>query len=53
LEGEMLEMCTPIWPEANFEIKMYRILQLRSTFGSWDSEERMPMWREYMWQLQS
>ena len=28
--------CTPLWREAHFEVKMYKTLQRRTTFGSWD-----------------
>ena len=31
--------CTPLWREAQFEVKMYKAHQLRTTFGSWDVEK--------------
>ena len=43
--GPLLEVesvskkCTPLWREAHFEVKMYKALQLRTTFGSWDVEK--------------
>ena len=35
----MLKKCTPLWREAHFEVKMYKTLQCRTTFGSWDVEK--------------
>ena len=34
LEVEMSKKYTPLWREALFEVKMYKIHQLRTTFGS-------------------
>ena len=34
LEVEMSKKCTPLWREANFEVKMYKTPQRRTTFGS-------------------
>ena len=34
LEVKMSKKCTPLWREANFEVKMYKTHQLRTTFGS-------------------
>jgi hypothetical protein len=34
LEVEMMKKCTALWCEEHFEVKMYKALQLRSTFGS-------------------
>ena len=34
----MSENCTPLWREAHFEVKMYKTLQARTTFGSCDVE---------------
>ena len=31
--------CTPLWREANFQVKMYKAPQLRSAFRSWDVEK--------------
>ena len=39
LEVEMSKKCTPLWREAHFEVKMYKALQLRSTFNSCDVEK--------------
>ena len=39
LEVEMLKKCTPLWREAHVEVKMYKTLQVRGTFGSCDVEE--------------
>ena len=39
LEVEMSKKCTPLWREADFQIKMYKANQLRTTFGSWDVEK--------------
>ena len=39
LEVEMSKKCTPLWREAQFEVKMYKTPQCRTTFGSWDVEK--------------
>ena len=39
LEVEMSKKCTPLWREAHFQVKMYKTLQLRTTFGSCDVEK--------------
>ena len=39
LEVEMSKKCTPLWREAHFQVKMYKIPQPRTTFGSWDVEK--------------
>ena len=31
--------CTPLWREAHFQVKMYKALGVRTTFGSWDVEK--------------
>ena len=31
--------CTPLWPEAHFQVKMYKTHQVRTTFGSWHVEK--------------
>ena len=36
LEVAKSKKCTPLWREANFEVKMYKTPQCRTTFGSWD-----------------
>ena len=33
------KICTPLWCEADFEVKIYKIYQLRTTFGSSDIEK--------------
>ena len=34
LEVAMSKKCTPLWHEAHFEVKMYKALGVRTTFGS-------------------
>ena len=34
-----MKKCTPLWPEAHFQVKMYKTHQLRTTFGSCDVEK--------------
>ena len=34
LEVEMSKKCTPLWREAHFQVKMYKTLGVRTTFGS-------------------
>ena len=36
LEVQMSKKCTPLWREAHFEVKMYKTLGDRSTFGGSD-----------------
>ena len=36
LEVEMSKKCTPLWREAHFEVKMYKTLRVRATFGGSD-----------------
>ena len=36
LEVETWKKCTPLWREAHFQVKMYKTLQRRTTFGSCD-----------------
>ena len=31
-----MKSCTPLWREADFQVKMYKTHQLRTAFGSWD-----------------
>ena len=33
LEVEMSKKCTPLWREAHFEVKMFKKLGVRTTFG--------------------
>ena len=35
----MSKKCTPLWREADFQVKMYKTLQRRTTFGSCDVEK--------------
>ena len=37
LEVEMSKKCTPLWREANFEVKMSKTLGVRTIFGSSDA----------------
>ena len=39
LEVKMVKKCTPLWREAHFEVKMYKTLGVRTTFGSCDVEK--------------
>ena len=39
LEVKMLKKCTPLWREAHFQVKMYKALGVRTTFGSCDVEK--------------
>ena len=40
LEVQISKKCTPLWREANFEVKMYKTHQLRTTFGVSDVVSR-------------
>ena len=39
LEVKMSKKCTPFWREAHFQVKMYKVHHVRSTFGSWDVQK--------------
>ena len=39
LEVAMSKKCTPLWREAHFQVKMYKTLHGRTTFGSCDVEK--------------
>ena len=39
LEIQMSKKCTPLWRKAHLKVKMYKTLQYRSTFRSWDIEK--------------
>ena len=39
LEVEMSKKCTPVWREAQFEVKMHKTPHVRTTFGSCDVEK--------------
>ena len=41
LEVQMSKKCTPLWRAAHFEVKMYKILGVRTTFG--DSDVASPL----------
>ena len=45
LEVEMLVKCTPLWREAHFQVKIYKTLHVRATFGGSDVK-CTPLWRE-------
>ena len=34
-----MKNCTPLWPEAHFQVKIYKTHQVRTTFGRWDVEK--------------
>ena len=34
-----MEKCTPLWREARFQVKMYKVPEVRSTFGRWHVEK--------------
>ena len=34
-----MKICTPLWREAHFQVKMYKTHHSRTTFGSWDVEK--------------
>jgi len=35
----MSKKCTPLWREAHFQVKMYKTLDVRATFGGSDVEK--------------
>ena len=39
LEVEMSKKCTPLWREAHFQVKMFKPLGIRTTFGGSDVEK--------------
>ena len=39
LAVEMSKKCTPLWREAHFQVKMYKALHVRATFGGSDVEK--------------
>ena len=39
LEVQMSKKCTPLWREAHFEVKMFKTLGVRTTFGRCDVEK--------------
>ena len=46
LEVRMWKKCTPLWREAHFQVKMHKIHQRRTTFGSWVSKKCTQLWRQ-------
>ena len=34
-----MKICTPLWREAHFQVKMYKTPGIRTTFGRWDVEK--------------
>ena len=40
LEGEMSKKCTPLWREAHLQVKMFKTLGVRTTFGGSDVASR-------------
>ena len=47
LEVEMSKKCTPLWREAHFQVKMYKIHQRRTTTLEVEmSKKCAPLWRE-------
>ena len=57
LEVPMSKKCTPLWREAHFEVKMYKTLHVRATFGGSDvekvSKKCTPLWREAHFEVKS
>ena len=51
LEVEMSKKCTPLWPEAHFQVKMDKAPHVRATFGGSDVEKCTPLWREAHFQV--
>ena len=39
LEVEMSKKCTPLWREAHFQVKIYKVQHVRTIFGSCDVEK--------------
>ena len=57
-----MKICTPLWREAHFQVKMYKTPGVRTTFGSWDvafgpllevemSQKCTPLWHEAHFQV--
>ena len=47
LAVEMSKKCTPLWREADFQVKMYKTLGVRTTFLAVEmSKKCTPLWRE-------
>ena len=45
--------CRPLWREAHFQVKMYKIQHSQTTFGIEMSKKCMPLWREARFQVKS
>ena len=46
-EVRISKKCTPLWREAHFEVKMYKTLGVRTTFGGFRMWKKCtPLWRE-------
>ena len=57
LEVEMSKKCTPLWREADFQVKSVKNWRSRTTFGGSDvekvSKKCMPLWREAHFEVKS
>ena len=57
LEVEMSKKCTPLWREADFQVKSVKNWRSRTTFGSLDvekvSKKCTPLWREAHFEVKS
>ena len=57
LEVEMLKKCTPLWREADFQVKSVKNWRSRTTFGGSDvekvSKKCTPLWREAHFEVKS
>ena len=51
LEVDMSEKCRPLWREADFEVKMCKAHQVRSTSEVEMLKKCMPLWREARFQV--
>ena len=56
-ENINLNLCTPLWREAHFQVKMYKTPHARATFGGSDvekvSKKCTPLWREAHFKVKS
>ena len=57
LEVQMLKKCTPLWREADFQVKSVKNWRSRTTFGGSDvekvSKKCTPLWREAHFEVKS
>ena len=51
LQVQMSKKCTPLWREADFEVKMYKTHHCRTTFGVEMSKKCTSLWREAHFQV--